>query len=118
MSRSVVLESKAPAVGVPPGFPDGLPVFLRLLAEPNRLRILALLAQREHCVCEIEATLDLAQNLTSHHLSALRKAGLVQDRRDGKWVYYSLNGEVINPHLHTLIGLLDTTHAHTPAPRC
>ena len=80
----------------------GLPVFplqdvqpsaemLSALADANRLQILSLLAQRESCVCEIMSVLGLGQSLVSHHLGVLRRAGLVQDRRDGRWVYYSLD---------------------------
>jgi ArsR family transcriptional regulator len=50
----------------------------------------AALARRELCVCEIVDALGLPQPLVSHHLAALRGAGLVQDRRDAHWVYYSL----------------------------
>ena len=57
---------RPPAPGVV--LPEGLPAFLKLLAEPNRLRILMLLARGEQCVCDIEAALDLPQNLVSHHL--------------------------------------------------
>lgn len=98
--------------------PDGLPAFLRLVAEPNRLRILALLARRERCVCDIEAALDLPQNLASHHLAALRRAGLVRDRREGKWVYYAMDEAQLAAHLTALTGLLDTSHAHEAAPDC
>ncbi len=98
--------------------PDGLPAFLRLVAEPNRLRILALLARREHCVCDIEAALDLPQNLVSHHLAALRRAGVVHDRREGKWVYYALDSAQLAPHLTALSTLLDTSRAHESAPVC
>jgi ArsR family transcriptional regulator, arsenate/arsenite/antimonite-responsive transcriptional repressor len=98
--------------------PDGLPAFLRLVAEPNRLRILALLARREHCVCDIEAALDLPQNLVSHHLAALRRAGVVRDRREGRWVYYALDSAQLAPHLTALTRLLDASHAYEAAPAC
>lgn len=66
---------------------------LKVIAEPNRLKILCLLRQREMCVCEITDALELPQNLVSHHLRVLREEGLVWDRRDAQWVYYSLNVE-------------------------
>jgi ArsR family transcriptional regulator len=67
---------------------------LRVLADPTRLRVFCLLRQGEGCVCEIAAQLDLAENLVSHHLRALREIGLVHDRRDpsdARWVYYHLS---------------------------
>ncbi len=113
--KSVAAQLSA-VTGTP--LPEGLSDFLRLVAEPNRLRILALLARREHCVCEIEAALDLPQNLVSHHLAALRRAAAVSDRREGKWVYYSLNPDALRPHLRALVALLDASDASQPAPRC
>jgi len=62
----------------------------RALGDQVRLRIVALLAHGELCVCHIEAALDLGQSNASRHLGILRAAGLVTaDRRD-KWVYYRL----------------------------
>lgn len=60
------------------------------LSEPKRLRILDLLRSGEKCVGRLTEELDVAQSLLSFHLKALRDAGLVADRREGRWVYYSL----------------------------
>lgn len=98
--------------------PDGLSPFLQLLAEPNRLRIVALLAHGEACVCDIERALALPQNLTSHHLGALRRSGLLTDRRDGRWVYYRLASEIVQARVGELTALLDTDRAETPASPC
>lgn len=65
----------------------------RALSDASRLRIaLALQAGGEMCVCDLAWVCDLAQNLVSHHLRALRTAGLATSRRDGKLVIYSLTG--------------------------
>jgi ArsR family transcriptional regulator len=64
---------------------------LKLMSEPNRLRIFSLLAGGERCVCEVEESMNLPQNLISHHLGVLREAGLIRARREGRWVYYSVN---------------------------
>jgi ArsR family transcriptional regulator len=67
---------------------------LKALAEPKRLLILHLLMEGVHCNCELGEALDMAPNLISHHLSVLRKAGLVEVERDAfdaRWIYYSLN---------------------------
>jgi len=64
--------------------------FFKALADETRLRILRLLEVREMCVCEIMVALDLTQPTASHHLGILGNAGLVNDRKEGKWVFYSL----------------------------
>ena len=60
------------------------------LADPTRLRMLALLRDGEICVCHIHASLDVPQPTASRHLAYLRKAGLVDARRDGTWMHYRL----------------------------
>jgi ArsR family transcriptional regulator len=60
------------------------------LADPTRLRILSLLGDGEICVCHIHASLDVPQPTASRHLAYLRKAGLVEARRDGIWMHYRL----------------------------
>jgi DNA-binding transcriptional ArsR family regulator len=62
----------------------------KALAHPARLRILAMLRGGELCVCQITAVLDLATSTVSAHLSDLRRAGLVAERKDGRWVAYRL----------------------------
>lgn len=64
--------------------------FLRALADDTRLRIIALLSHGELCVCHIQDALDLPQPNISRQLGTLRAAGIVEDRRDGSWVYYRL----------------------------
>ena len=68
---------------------------LKMMSEPNRLRIFSLLTEGERCVCDIEASMQLSQNLVSHHLGVLREAGFIRARRDGRWVYYSVNKETL-----------------------
>lgn len=63
---------------------------LKLLAENNRLKIICILASGEHCACEIIKHLGLPQNLVSHHLNKLKEAELIQGRKDGVWIHYSL----------------------------
>ena len=59
-------------------------------AEPTRLRLLALVAGGETCVCDLVGTLRLPQPTVSRHLAVLRAAGLVSARRSGTWMWYSL----------------------------
>ncbi len=63
----------------------------KALADETRLRILSLLNMREMCVCEIMVALDLTQPTASHHLGILENAGLIKDRKEGKWVFYSIS---------------------------
>ena len=62
----------------------------KALADETRLRILRLLEVREMCVCEVMVALALTQPTASHHLGILENAGLVKDRKEGKWVFYSI----------------------------
>jgi ArsR family transcriptional regulator len=63
---------------------------LKALADDTRLRILALIAGGEVCVCNIHGALGIPQPTASRHLAYLRRAGLVAGRRDGLWVHYRL----------------------------
>ena len=62
----------------------------KALSDETRLRVLILLTRQELCVCEIEEVLKLTQSRVSRHLTVLRNAGLVLDRREGTWIYYRL----------------------------
>jgi ArsR family transcriptional regulator len=64
--------------------------FFRALADPNRLRIVSLLARQSLCVCELQMVLGLSQPFISRHLAYLRRAGLVRHQRQGARVSYSL----------------------------
>ncbi len=63
---------------------------LKLVGEESRLKILCILGQGTHCVCEIEKHVKQSQSLTSHHLKDLKDAGLITDEKKGLWSYYSL----------------------------
>ena len=65
--------------------------FFKALSDTTRLRILGLLTVREMCVCEVMVALDLTQPTASHHLRILENVGLVMDRKEGKWVFYSIS---------------------------
>jgi ubiquinone/menaquinone biosynthesis C-methylase UbiE/DNA-binding transcriptional ArsR family regulator len=72
--------------------------FLRLLADPTRLRLLLLLEQEELSVAELQDVLGMGQSRISSHLAQLKRAGVVEDRRAGKNVYYGLtNGQRLDP---------------------
>ncbi len=67
--------------------------FFKLLGDESKFKIISALKNGEKCVCVIYKELELDQTLVSHHLSALKKAGLINGRKAGKWVYYSINEE-------------------------
>lgn len=62
----------------------------KAMTDENRLRILMALRERDLCVCQVTAFLDLAPSTTSKHLSILRQARLIDSKKNGKWVYYRL----------------------------
>ena len=62
----------------------------RALGDETRLRLMEVLTAGERSVADLMELLGLGQSLVSHHLRSLREAGLVRDRRDGRWVYYSI----------------------------
>lgn len=66
---------------------------LKIVSEESRLKLLCILRQGEHCVCELMEHYDLSQSLISHHLKDLKDAGLVASEKKGIRVYYSLTKE-------------------------
>jgi ArsR family transcriptional regulator, arsenate/arsenite/antimonite-responsive transcriptional repressor len=78
----------------------------RALGDETRLRIVALLAHGELCVCHLEKALELSQPAVSRHLSVLRAGRVVESRREGTWVYYSLSRQthdLVERQLETLV---------------
>ncbi|RYL93449.1 ArsR family transcriptional regulator [Sporolactobacillus sp. THM7-4] len=67
---------------------------LRLLGDKNRLMILSYLKHQELCVCELVDLLNISQPAMSQHLKKLRLAGVIRERKQGTWVYYSLNEQI------------------------
>ncbi len=65
----------------------------KALADENRVRTLLALRQGELCVCQITELFGLAPSTVSKHLSILFQAGLVESRKDGRWIYYKLPGK-------------------------
>lgn len=75
--------------------PNEAAKWFHALSDPTRLGIIMRLTGGERCVCELTDALDAAQSRLSFHLRVLKDAGLIRDRRDGRWVHYSLNREAI-----------------------
>lgn len=70
---------------------NALVEIFKALSDETRLRIVKLLGGGELCVCHIVAALGLAQPKVSFHLRILKEAGLIQDRKQGKWTYYRID---------------------------
>ncbi len=99
----------------------GLAKVLEVLGEPTRLAIFDLLMQGLQCNCEIGDKLQLPMNLISHHLKALRDAGLVnakRDAQDGRWVYYSVDQPTLNQLRQDLLAFLDLKRIQPRQPSC
>jgi len=73
------------------------------LSDPTRLRLLQTLRKGERCVCELMDATDAAQSRVSFHLRVLKDAGLILDRRAGRWVHYRIDADT----LAEISGLLD-----------
>lgn len=95
--------------------------WLKVIADPRRLRIINLLMEGIQCNCEIGDRLGMPRNLISHHLGILRESGLVnveRDNADARWVYYSINPAAL-AQLHTLFdAVLDSTRIQPRHPGC
>ena len=87
----------------------------KALSDPNRLRILKMLEQKPLCVCEITQVLGLATSTVSKHLSILREAGFISDRKEGKWVNYLLEPEGYASDLQPLISAWLNGNTHIAA---
>lgn len=70
---------------------NDLATTFKALSDETRLRILKLLEGGELCVCDIVAALDMVQPKVSFHLGVLKKANLLKDRKDGKWMHYRID---------------------------
>jgi ArsR family transcriptional regulator len=65
------------------------------LSDETRLAVVGLLHDGERCVCDLQDALDVAQSRLSFHLKVLKDAGLVTDRKAGRWVHYSLSADAV-----------------------
>jgi ArsR family transcriptional regulator, arsenate/arsenite/antimonite-responsive transcriptional repressor len=87
------------------------------LSDETRLRIIDMLRRGERCVCDLTEALDSGQSRLSFHLKVLKDAGLVTDRREGRWSYYELNPDAFT-QLQEFVGELPSTKLSVLASRC
>ncbi len=83
---------------------------VQALSDETRLAILEMLRGGERCVCELQDALDAAQSRLSFHLRVLKEAGLVRDRKEGRWSYYSLVPDALGT-AHDVVRVLATERA-------
>jgi len=76
--------------------------FFKALADETRLRILKLLKSRKMCVCEVMVALGLTQPTASHHLGIMENAGLLKNKKEGKWVLYNIADPKLMENMHKL----------------
>jgi len=79
--------------------------FLKTIADENRLKILKLLLNGEYCVCQLELLLNKSQSSISQHLSYFKELDLLNENKDGKWTYYSIDKRNYDKYLSELIAL-------------
>ena len=91
---------------------------LQAIAEPNRARIIELLGHGEHCGCDVGNALAMSPALVSHHLRVLRSAGLLRERRRGRWVFYALDLDRLAGLRAAVVGLLTPTDAAAAECAC
>ena len=86
----------------------------KVFGDLTRIRIMAALEERELCVSDLAAALEMSDSAISHQLSILKSSHLVKGRRDGKQIYYSLDDD----HVKTILdqGLEHVGHAHAADP--
>jgi len=89
----------------------------KALSEETRLRILKLLESGELCVCDIVSSLDMSQPKVSFHLNALKEAGLIADRKQGKWTHYRIESSDMFRRFLVLAVLEKTPQAAAAADR-
>ena len=88
------------------------------LSDETRLEIVRLLSSGERCVCELTGAMDAAQSRLSFHLKTLKAAGLVSDRRAGRWVYYALVPAALEEIAATAQALMPSAEAWSSSGGC
>src|SRR5829696_8862630 len=89
------------------------------LSDKIRLDVVGLLLHGERCVCELMTELDMAQSRLSWHLKTLSDAGIISGRREGRWIYYSLNADVMAEARSLLDGIrVSARRSGQPNTKC
>lgn len=87
------------------------------LSDETRLEIVTMLRRGECCVCDLTVALDAAQSRLSFHLKVLKDAGIVRDRKDGRWVHYELDRDAFE-EIEELVAAMKPDVARKGGPAC
>ena len=98
--------------------PERIARWFHALADETRLGIVDRLRAGERCVCDLTDDLEASQSRLSFHLKTLKDAGLVTDRREGRWVYYALRRELLDEIVHFTDAVKPGRHAGSCARAC
>lgn len=82
---------------------DQLTTVTKALGDPNRVRAVLALLQRELCVCQVVELLGLAPSTVSKHMAILKQAGLVESRKEGRWVYYRASASEVSEEVKEVL---------------
>ena len=88
------------------------------LSDETRLELLDRLKNGERCVCELTDAMKAAQSRLSFHLKVLKDAGLILDRREGRWMYYAINPDAINALDEVIDALKKASRSASSRNRC
>jgi ArsR family transcriptional regulator len=88
------------------------------LSDETRLALLERLTGGEQCVCELTEAMKAGQSRLSFHLKVLKEAGLIRDRREGRWMYYSLNPDAIEELEDLVMTLKRAAKSAASADKC
>lgn len=86
-------------------------VIFKALCDENRIRLLRALQHGERCACHLLEEIRVTQPTLSHHMKVLCDSGLVESRREGKWIYYRISSEGADVAVQTLLALTDAEDA-------
>lgn len=79
----------------------------KALSDPNRLAVIDMIKTEEKCACKILEALNITQPTLSHHMKTLCDSGLVNSRREGKWMHYSINTELFDDVIKVFVDFSD-----------
>jgi len=88
------------------------------LSDPTRLAVLERLKNGEHCVCELTDAIHAGQSRLSFHLKVLKDAGLINDRREGRWMYYSIRLNAVEDLEDLILDLKTATRIAGASSSC
>ncbi len=86
------------------------------LSDATRLAALDMLRDGEKCVCDLQDQLGIAQSRLSFHLRVLKDAGLVTDRKEGRWSYYTIDADALDEAHDVVVGFLPRSHEARTSP--